>query len=521
LINISDELLNVLLSDTVSTFKKGLVDFFKNTKGYSVTLWEVSGNLCEAVDGTHTDMFGRFDLHDFGYEGSTFSDKSTTIEFFEDKIEVCHTIFLMNDGHVFLALTFHDCLSDEFRKEILPVLPALSKRISELDSREANVNVYVEYQKKIEFIKKGSRIFKAIETDEVIAVALSFFMEVFAAEASCCIYNNEFVGYGVEIEDLENDITMMGSPIVDFVRGQTATEYFEEGCFSSKFNVENLFVVYDQVQDIHFLLFNIHFDIVPDKEFSELVSSIVSIAFENAVNHEQMTSFKVEEAEMQNTVKILSKFVDREIDVKGEPDIYGINYPARSAGGDFLIVKDLGDKMFITLADVCGKGYSAAVFTVVLSVFSELAALFEKGISLEAIMRMANKFLIDKKFDDRFITGFFCMYDKANSCIEYISCGHEPAFLIGDGTQLLHSEYVPMGIMVEDYEVKKVKIEKESTLFIYTDGIIEYIDEETLLSKLQNSLPCDGSTFVQGLYGELVDDKDSQKDDFTCVMLRF
>ena len=48
-------------------------------------------------------------------------------------------------------------------------------------------------------------------------------------------------------------------------------------------------------------------DIVPDKDFSSLVSSIVSIAVENALNHEALTKFKIEETEIAHTADIRDK----------------------------------------------------------------------------------------------------------------------------------------------------------------------------------------------------------------------
>jgi len=71
---------------------------------------------------------------------------------------------------------------------------------------------------------------------------------------------------------------------------------------------------------------------------------------------------------MKTTADILNRFAHREILFSsGELDVYGISYPAKQAGGDFLgFLADSG-KIFICLADVCGKGYSAAVITVAIS----------------------------------------------------------------------------------------------------------------------------------------------------------
>ena len=64
-----------------------------------------------------------------------------------------------------------------------------------------------------------------------------------------------------------------------------------------------------------------------------------------------------------------TKFVKKNIFLEDNPNIYGISYPARNAGGDFVNVLQIGSDYLFCVADVCGKGYSAAVLTVVLSVF--------------------------------------------------------------------------------------------------------------------------------------------------------
>ena len=43
------------------------------------------------------------------------------------------------------------------------------------------------------------------------------------------------------------------------------------------------------------------------------------------------------------------------------------------------------------------------------------------------------------------------------------------------------SDYMPMGIMLEDYKSKSIKIEDDSIIFVYTDGLIEYSSLDDLL----------------------------------------
>lgn len=515
--------LNTLFSNSESELYENLAHTLTSSGFNDFTIWRTNGIICEPVQGIHKNIFGRFDIYDLGFEGMPFFSGDLNLEIFDEKVVIKNSIFFMCQTDVCGVLTLHSDIIPDIASSIAQQSIFFAKRIEELKHRDSNINVYVDYQKKIEFIKQGSAIFKAIEVDEVIATSLSFFMDVFAAEAGCSLYKDEFSGFGLERDDITGNIKINSDFAFDKIMTMTATEFMEDNFDSSKFNINNAFFVYEKNLDLRILLFNIHFDIVPDKEFSELVSSIVSIAVENALNHKEMTDFKVQESEMHATAEILSKFVTRELYKDGCPEIKGISYPAKSAGGDYLVIKEEDDRMFFCVADVCGKGYSAAVFTVLLSVFNDLRSFVDiDGISLAKLATEANKFLIEKGFDNRFITAFFGLYDKKYGTLCYVSCGHEPALLIkpDNSCKEIMSEYIPMGIMEEEYSSLCVKIEKGDALFVYTDGIIEYIEEEKLLDRIiyhsKNS-----DDVVNALYDELVTDKDSQKDDFTCMFMQF
>ena len=358
-----------------------------------------------------------------------------------------------------------------------------------------------------------------LEIEEVISMSISFFMDVFSADAVCAIYNNEFHGIGVNEEDLLNNITIYDTPLKDYMMNLDETIFIENEVISSKFNIKNTFFIYDKSSDLRFALFNIIVDIVPDKDFSSLVSSIVSIATENALNHEALTKFKIEETEIAHTADILNKFVKRTIQLDNNDKIYGISYPARNAGGDFVNLMQIGNDYIFCVADVCGKGYSAAVLTVVLSVFMSH---FKSSDELTAKVTNLNQFLISKNFGDRFITSFFGIYHSDTKELEYISCGHDPAAVISKNNKIeyMTSDYMPMGIMLEDYKSKSVKIDDNSIIFVYTDGLTEYASLDDLLC-LVNALSDEKSKDIaETLYKELVTDTSLQKDDFTCLIMK-
>lgn len=513
------KLLDTLFTNSLPDFFHTLDAHLSDSWSIPFTLWKVDHSICEPMAGHFKSAEGRYDLYDFGFTGENSFVGEKTLEFFDEQIKIYASVFFRYMGNVHGLVTFHE-KPDVVLTEMETFCGFLGQRMSEIISRERNINVYVDYQKKLEFVKQSNRILKAVEVDEVMAVALNFFMDTFSAEAGCTIHEGEFQGFGIETSDIESEITVQGRPIMELIATMEATEFIDSYIDCAKFNIDNIFFIYEETMNIRIILFNIHFDVIPDKEFSELVSSIVTTAVENAQYHKRMTDIKVQETEMQITGDILNKFVQKNLELDSGIKITGINYPARTAGGDFLMVKETENGIFFTVADVCGKGYSAAVFTVVLSVFTENTTLFDQEGSLKKLVTALNKYLLAKKFSDRFITAFFGYLDKDGSKMRYISCGHEPAAIFGERDMIITSDFLPIGLFEEEHFEKSVKLNKGDIIFVYTDGLVEYTTDDQLRKDVKQLANFGGDNILDVLYDEMVKEKSAQKDDFTCMLIR-
>lgn len=518
--NISD-LLNIVSSDTTEDFIKHINELFTKCCVGKYHIWDVIGNICEPCQYINSDIYATFDIYELGFKEDEVFLKNINLDisYFDYTYHIDSAIFFSHNSRVTHIITFESPLPEDLEEKIIFIAPYFGKRSVELFSKERQMDLYIDYQKKVDFVKRASIIFMGLEIEEVISMSLSFFMDVFSADAVCAIYNNEFHGIGVNEEDLIESITIYDMPIKDYIMNIDETIFVENEVISSKFNIKNTFFIYDKSSDLRFALFNIIVDIVPDKDFSSLVSSIVSIATENALNHEALTKFKIEETEIAHTAEILNKFVKRTIQLNNNDKIYGISYPARNAGGDFVNLMQIGNDYIFCVADVCGKGYSAAVLTVVLSVFMSH---FKSSDELTAKVTNLNQFLISKNFGDRFITSFFGVYHSDTKELEYISCGHDPAAVLSKNNKIeyMTSDYMPMGIMLEDYKSKSIKIDDDSIIFIYTDGLIEYSSLDDLLCLVNALSEKNSKDIAESLYQELVTDTSLQKDDFTCLIMK-
>ncbi|MDR2104462.1 MAG: serine/threonine-protein phosphatase [Deferribacteraceae bacterium] len=513
-------LLTILLAAKPEEFTKGFTDLLISRDFSSFTLWEIeSGSICTPISNVNGISEGTFDIYDLGYTGESGIKRRFAISYFGNSYIVYAVIFFSVSKRLKYALSLHSELSIDAYEWLSALRPIIENRLTGIFSSEQNVDLFVDYQKKIDFIKDCAQILKLLSIKEIIVNSLNFFSETFCAEAACALYDDNFEGFGVNRKDIETSISVNSIPLYAFVAENNEFGYFEERLYSAKFNIFNLFIIKDNISHAFFVLFNITADPLPDREFSVLISNIVGIAIENALYHERATKLLVEETEMSQTVDILNRFVKRETELES-PELFGVNYPAKSTGGDFFTVIEKEERVFICVADVCGKGYSAAVFTVM------LAAIIESGgdelWNLPILLKKINSYMLTHSFDDRFITGVFSIYDKRDGSFSYISCGHEPIFIVKGGisAERLMSSYLPLGLSDEEFQVQSAFISSGELIFIYTDGVVEYISHNLLEEKLIVLSDESPEQIVKTLYKQLVSLPEKQRDDFTCVAIK-
>lgn len=507
-----------------------LREFFANLKNLliflgveSFTIWRLSENVSnlEYCENYSIDMPVTPD--DVGFDDENTVVHSRDLEFFDEKYYVHLGLLYRYHGINIGFVLIHSEVNSALEQRIIGLNYYFSKVAHELFLKDKRTDVYLEYQKKIDFIMQASAILKNLEPDSVLSASMYSFMNIFSAEAACTYYGSDFYNIGVRDIDVKENIYIGNNPLFDFIAGVEGNTFIENDIFCENFNIQNILVIKQGFEDITLIFFNLHEDVSGDDEFVLLASSIVSIAFENALNHQKTLVFKLEEAEMKKTVEILDKFVPSEIFVDDNHRLYGASYSAKRAGGDFISAYNTARKLAFVLADVCGKGYSAAIITVALSVISEMhrSHLIESPV-LE-IIRKVNKFFLDRQLEQRFVTGFVGVYEKETGLLSYISLGHEPAILLKQGNkhEYIYSQFMPIGIMQEDYNMSSIKINEGDKLFVYSDGLTEYRSLEEIVETLKNNSTLSPDDMVKKLYSDLVDDHEKQRDDFTCIMINF
>src|SRR5579864_8544922 len=150
----------------------------------------------------------------------------------------------------------------------------------------------------------------------------------------------------------------------------------------------------------------------------------------------------------------------------------GRNLSCKEIGGDFFDVVNTEDGLAVVLADVSGKGVSAALLASTLQgmVYSHLIA----RMPLPEIMAAVNRFFTQKHLGEKYATVIIIRVSKTGE-LEYVNCGHVPPVLVSDGnvTRPEHGN-LPVGLLADAvYEGDHVRLKPGDRFILVTDGVTE------------------------------------------------
>ena len=169
-------------------------------------------------------------------------------------------------------------------------------------------------------------------------------------------------------------------------------------------------------------------------------------------------------------------------DLKFEGLDVGLSFETcRWVGGDYLDAFDAGDnRVFLTVADVCGKGLQAAL--IASSLHAIVHTNVRSGFELSDLMHRLNDYLVATLPGDSFVTMVALLLDLETGVVEYVNAGHPPPFVYdmkGKVHRMPDAEDMPLGIMEGELFLIKYELEPGYLLAMCTDGLNEQHDERS------------------------------------------
>jgi sigma-B regulation protein RsbU (phosphoserine phosphatase) len=184
--------------------------------------------------------------------------------------------------------------------------------------------------------------------------------------------------------------------------------------------------------------------------------------------------------ELKQAREIQQGLLPKDLPQLSEFEIAGAWEPACLVGGDYYDVIKLGkDKLAICIADVVGKGISAALLMA--NVQAAVRAFATEAATPSYVCSRINSVLCANIATGKFVTLFYGVLDASSRILQYTNAGHLRPILIGDDGNVKHLENggALLGVFPDwKYEDSTVELDEGDLLMAFTDGITEAMDAE-------------------------------------------
>jgi sigma-B regulation protein RsbU (phosphoserine phosphatase) len=247
--------------------------------------------------------------------------------------------------------------------------------------------------------------------------------------------------------------------------------------------------VYHKLQPLAFLLLknseredeiNYLNSSLPNLSFIQTLTNIIVVAIEN----KRMAKLGIKQERIKKELEVASEMQkllfpddlpsDRRLDLAA-------TYKARhEVGGDYYDFIRLNDNEFLVcIADVSGKGIGAAMLMANFQATLRTLLNYQE-FELEYLLHELNTKVMNSAKGEKFITFFIGKYNSATRKMKYINAGHNhPILTDGKKARFLDKGAIGLGMLDElpFIESDEVTIDPNSTLILYTDGVVELLNK--------------------------------------------
>jgi sigma-B regulation protein RsbU (phosphoserine phosphatase) len=175
--------------------------------------------------------------------------------------------------------------------------------------------------------------------------------------------------------------------------------------------------------------------------------------------------------------------------------VNAVSYACKDIGGDFFDLVYTEGGLSLIVADVSGKGVSAAVVASTLQgmLYSQLA----RDSPLPEMIAAVNRFLCDKVGGQKYATLVIARLLGSGE-MELINCGHVPPLLVsGDTITRLEDGNLPVGLVANaEFQATRLQLKPGDRLLLVTDGVTEAEDAEGEFFGMERLESCGKAGFA-------------------------
>jgi len=260
-----------------------------------------------------------------------------------------------------------------------------------------------------------------------------------------------------------------------------------------------------------------------DRKLLETLSGPAALAIKNAKTAKEL----IDKNRMQKEIEIVGD-IQKTLLSQNKKDTFpiaGINIPAKVVSGDFYNFSDLGEGKFgFGVADVSGKGIKSSLL---MSKASSLYRCLSKTIfSAAELLRILNDEICETASRGMFVTMLIGIYDSNKKELLLSNAGHEPPLIFSKREIFSTFEEAgpPLGIAPQYKFTEKLISFKESSMYVFTDGITEMknpkgdmLGQEGFQNYIKKYQSIPNSQRLNKIIEDLIKSGRVQKDDLTIV----
>ena len=222
-----------------------------------------------------------------------------------------------------------------------------------------------------------------------------------------------------------------------------------------------------------------------DMDLLTTVATQAAIAIENARLHQSEVERQKIEKQLEIARQIQQGLLPKSKPVFDGLDISGVSIPALTVGGDYFDYIQLSTtKLLVVVADVSGKGMSAALYMSKIQGMIQLAAHMYK--TPKEMLIHVNRRIFDGIERKSFITMILALFDIKKKEVRICRAGHNKALIgINGKLEFLSAGGIGLGLErgdIFEHELEEIRrpLRRRALFTFYSDGLTEAMNPTRL-----------------------------------------
>ncbi|QSH93026.1 GAF domain-containing protein [Treponema medium] len=217
-----------------------------------------------------------------------------------------------------------------------------------------------------------------------------------------------------------------------------------------------------------------------DVQIGEILASYATAALRLIYDLQDETELNTIENETDIASRIQRILLPKKLVDTADLNFSVLFNQARGVCSDYYdIIQNQKDRLFCIIADVAGKSIHACIVMVMIR--SLLYLITNTAQNTQSILDILNKGITGKISIDHYASISLLAYIPVEKSIEYVNAGTQSLLLWKDSTKKLvrlEQKSDPIGVDSKSvYTCKKIPVEKGDIAVLFTDGVIETLNE--------------------------------------------